>query len=104
MTAGYTRPPFVTRHAVERVQEHHPNAGPRGVVSMLAAGLPVDAREVAGFLQRHFGACRDRYVLAYDRRGIYVLIDRPDEQVVVTYLRLSPWQVTRACEIWGGPA
>ena len=94
----------VTGHALDRLREHHPNAGVRGALRMLGEALPIAGGEVAGFLQRPLHLARDEYFLAFDDRGIFVLAPRMREsdraRSMVTYIRLSLSQQERAREIW----
>lgn len=98
-------PVYVTPHALERIHTHHPNAGPKGVRSMLAAADPVDAHEVAGLLHRRSPDPSDRYFLSRCRRGIFVVAPGIHSDgsglALVTYLRLSPAQREGAVRLWG---
>lgn len=98
---------WVTQHARERLQEHHPSIGTRGTLALLAAAIPMSAAVVAGFLARKDSACLDTYLLAEDRAGIFVIVDCPDRpipRVLVTYIRLSPAQQDLAWRLypWAG--
>lgn len=96
---------YVSRHALERVHEHHPNTGWRGVLRMLGRATPLQQGEASAVLCRHPDACRDRYYLSHDRRGIYVVAPQAPGNVdsfsVVTYIRLGMGQQGEAMRIWG---
>jgi hypothetical protein len=55
---------WVTRHALARVREHHPNAGVRGALALLAGADEVAANFIAPFLDRRLEDVRDRYLSA----------------------------------------
>ena len=98
---------WITAHARERLQEHHPNIGTRGALALLQAAIPVPAEVVAGFLARKDSAVQDRYLLAEDRAGIFVLVHCPERaipDVLVTYIRLGQAQQDLAWRLypWAG--
>lgn len=100
---------YVTAHALERLHEHHPNAGWKGALWILSRCTPLDRALVAQFLQRDPRACRDEYFLTPERNGIFVLAPGRGRETdrarsMVTYLRLSPWQVELATRLWGQAA
>lgn len=86
---------WITRHARERLQEHHPNIGIRGSLALLGAAIPMAAEVAAGVLARTDSGVQDRYLLAEDRAGIFVVVhcpERPIPDVLVTYIRLGQAQ------------
>jgi hypothetical protein len=98
---------WITRHARTRLQEHHPNIGVPGSTAMLFRAMPVEPGIVAGLLHRQESAVLDRYFLAEDRLGLFVVAERPDLKdesvtwrVLVTYIRFLPSQVAQVNALW----
>lgn len=100
---------WVSRHAADRIREHHPHAGVNGCRALLAIASPVQPEVVAGLLGRSLEGVRDRYLVAADRRGVFVVAayseaTRPGSdalpETLVTYVRLSPSQVEAAVRLW----
>jgi hypothetical protein len=82
----------VSRHALERYREHHPDATWLSLGDAVRAGVQLDPQLVATVTacqRRADGA--DAYVLAPDARGVFVIVRHP-RLAVVTYLRLQASQ------------
>lgn len=96
---------FVTRHAQERLREHHPYAGVRGALAMLSRSTEVSGGVVAGLLHRSIEATQDYYYLSEDYSGIFVLVwsreGAESEMTMITYIRLMPSQQAEARRLWG---
>ncbi len=98
---------WITRQALERLQEHYPAIGVPGAHRLLDASQHIAQGEASGFLCRPMEACQDEYFIAPGRAGIFVMAcgrnrlptDRPWS--LVTYLRLAPSQVAQAVALWG---
>lgn len=89
---------WVSEHAIGRVAEHHPIRSRWDVVELIDRAIEMPLEVVLGILRRVRAGPGDRYFLADDRRGIFVLATSriPDSAFVytmVTYLRLSPSQI-----------
>lgn len=84
---------YVTRHAVERLGEHHADADLALAASLLAAAVEIDPGLAAGLVRRRLEGVQDHYLLTADGRGMFVVARaRPElgpAWVVVTYLRLG---------------
>lgn len=83
---------FVTPHSRDRFAEHHWRADIRDAIESIEAGEELEPDFAAALLGRALEACRDRYILTEDNRGVWVLA--PQKQSVgrwaaVTYLRLG---------------
>lgn len=109
MTPRPLEPGFVwiTRHAQVRIREHYPNAGVPWCTELLRQSDPIDGVSVAGLLHRPLERASDRYFLAPDRRGVFVVAERPDNmdptetrRTLITYIRLVPSQVEIAERLW----
>ncbi len=82
-----------SQHALERFQVHHPDATHSDLVLAIEAGEKVDWRVVWTLTQRRGEAdSRDRFVLAKDSLGIFVVRRFDSYEMVQTYLRLSESQ------------
>ena len=92
---------FLSRHATDRVREHHPNARIRGTLAMLNRAEEIESGTAAGLMGRKPGETPDRYFLAFDRRGIFV-IARGNYMpwTLVTYVRLGDSQQEVALRLW----
>ncbi len=89
---------WVSEHAAARVAEHHDVSSRWAVVEMIDRAIEMPVEVVMGVLRRVHAGTGDRYFLAADRRGIFVLATSriPDSAfayTLVTYLRLSASQV-----------
>ncbi len=89
---------WVSEHAAVRVAEHHDVESRWDVVEMIDRAIEMPVEVVMGVLRRVHAGSGDRYFLAADRRGIFVLAtSRIPESAfaytLVTYLRLSASQV-----------
>ena len=92
---------WITRHALDRLGEHVP-----GITVRAAGRLLLEADEVPGdiareMLRRRTAVSADRYLLAADRRGMFILAPAELEAstfvyTMVTYLRFGPWQTALA--------
>ena len=98
---------WVTAHVRERLREHHPFIGTRGARAMFERSTEISREVAAGLLCRQMSAVQDRYYLAEDRRGLFVLLERPhhvrpDEtwRSLVTYIRFGPAQVEVATRLY----
>ncbi len=83
----------VTRHARDRLREHHPHVGVRGALALLARAKDVEPHLIAPILGRSLDGVPDRYLIAADRRGCFV-IARSGESArfpwyMPTYLRFD---------------
>lgn len=87
---------WVSRHALDRVREHHPNAGVRGALALLARADEVAAGFIAPFLDRRLEDVRDRYLIAADRKGCFVIVRAGGSGrlpwTMITYLRFDAHQ------------
>lgn len=101
--SSFTAPPpnpvvegvFLSEHLLERVREHHPRAGVRGGLALLERATEVEPGLVAPLLGRRLESTNSRYLVAYDRRGVFVIEptpDRPFPWTGVTYLRFGAYQ------------
>jgi hypothetical protein len=73
-------------HALDRFREHHPDASSDDLQHAISSGEPVDGDLVQALCGRSGRASADdRFVLAPDARGIFVLVG----ESVRTYLRLG---------------
>lgn len=91
----------VQYHAVERFQQHHPHLEEYGLLGALRRSWEVSAgvaRSVCG-RSPGGGAKGDRYFVADDCRGIFVV---SASRVLVTYLRMSYSQQNWLREAWPG--
>ena len=114
-TDGFTRqlspPPealsgtWVSRHALARLREHHPNIGVRGALELLARSSECEPGLVAPILGRPLEKVRDRYFFSADRRGVFVIAPSlPGSSfawAMVTYLRVGPYQQEVATRLLG---
>jgi hypothetical protein len=108
MTFGEIAPgisPYITPHALERLQEHYSNKiGIRGALTVLRSSLEVQSGVVAGLLGRTMEAVQDRYFLPREKKGLFVIVDRDTHvqsgYVVVTYIRFGSQQQTAAAKLW----
>ena len=87
---------FVTFHARERLRLHHPNAGVRGALALLDRSTEVEPGFIAPFIGRRAETLQDRYFVATDRSGVFV-VARSFEGgtfpwALVTYLRFGQYQ------------
>lgn len=96
---------YVTRHARQRLQLHHPNAGIRVALALLARADEVEPGLIAPFLGRGLDAVRDRYFVSACRRGVFVVargrLEGGFPWVLVTYLRFGPHQQAVAEQLLG---
>lgn len=96
---------YVTLHARQRLQLHHPNAGIRGALALLARAEEVEAGLIAPFLGRRLDAVRDRYFVSACRRGVFVVargrLEGGFPWALVTYLRFGPYQQAVAEQLLG---
>lgn len=99
----------ISEHALERYQLHHPGATGAQVLAELERGVEVSgdmARLLCGRRKPHRRdrrrqAAADRYVLARDRRGLFVVApDRGGVRRAVTYLRFGSAQEAFARDAW----
>jgi len=92
-----------SRHAVQRFREHHRRAGIGDVQLAVGVGEWIEEQTalfLAGRLRRR-GREASVYVLAPDRRGMFVLVRvAPHSWKVVTYLRFEASQVEFATSHW----
>lgn len=73
-------------HALERYRQHHPAANPAALEAALKAGEAIDGDLVQALCGRSGPASpEDRFILAPDARGIFVLVG----DSLRTYLRLG---------------
>lgn len=95
---------WVSNHAMERLHELHPSCGVVGACRLLSEAEEVAPEAVAPLLGRRLAAVRDRYFLAADRRGVFVVQRFPNESVrgwtLVTFLRFGPQQTACASRLW----
>ena len=96
---------FVTRHARQRIGMHHPNTGVRGALALLQRSREVEPALIAPFVGRRVESLPDRYFLAVDAWGVFV-IARSFEGgsfpwAMVTYLRFWPNQQQAAALLLG---
>lgn len=98
---------WVSRHALERLREHHPKAGVRGALALLTLAQEVEPGFIAPFLGRRLEAVRDRYLISADRGGVFVVVRAPEGArfpwTVVTYLRFGDNQQAVAVRLLGRP-
>ncbi len=91
---GVTRRPYpvVTKHALERWQEHHPATGADAVANSFHFATEID-RGVAAAVTNQARRSRgpNRFYVTSDRRGMFVAIMNTGAKrpVLVTYLRLT---------------
>jgi hypothetical protein len=88
---------FIRPHALERFQEHHPDATRFSLCRELERATEVEGAFLAPFLGRRLEGVRDRYKVAQDGWGVFVLaLNRNPEAffpwVLVTYLRFGVYQ------------
>lgn len=100
---------WVTGHALERIREHYPDAGAWAAGRLLLAAVEVSGEIACEMLRRRQLASADRYFLAADRRGLFVVAPgtrpgSPFAYSLVTYLRFSPWQAELAARLYPLPA
>ena len=81
----------VSHHALEKFQEHHPEAGSWDEVrTHVRYGVTIESELVTVALCRKTAREGSTYVLSPDRRGIFVIADKGNgSYVLVTYLRLG---------------
>lgn len=96
---------YVSPHALDRLREHHPNVGVRGALALLARAQEVESAFIAPFLGRPLEAVRDRYLVSFDRRGVFVVAPSrtqgPSPWTARTYLRFGPYQQAVAEQLLG---
>jgi hypothetical protein len=96
---------FVTRHALERLQLHHPCSNYHDALRLLGAAQEMEAGLAAPFLGRSLAGVQDRYWMASDRRGIFVVVRNRTQGsfpwVLITYLRFGPYQQAVAVRLFG---
>ena len=100
---------WVSGHALDRLREHYPDANGWSAGQLLLAAVEVPGDVVREMLQRAVAKPSDRYFLAADRRGLFVLAPStrsgsPFLYTLVTYLRFSPWQAELAERLYPLPA
>jgi hypothetical protein len=99
---------FFTRHAMDRIREHHPRCGIAGAKDLLAAALEVPVEQLRPILLRKVEKNDVRYFLSRDRDGVFVIGQqraRGDTAerfplVCITYLRLNDDVMARALKLW----
>lgn len=98
---------WVSPHALDRVREHHPNAGVRGALALLTRAQEVEPGLIAPFLGRRLEAVRDRYLISADRCGAFVIVRAADDAhfrwTMRTYLRFDAHQEAVAAQLLDGP-
>lgn len=96
---------YVSPHALQRLQLHHPKAGVRGALALLSRAEEVEPGLIAPFLGRGLNAVRDRYFVSACRRGVFVIAKGRHEGgfpwALVTYLRFGPHQQSVAEQLLG---
>ncbi|MES2644744.1 MAG: hypothetical protein V4850_34970 [Myxococcota bacterium] len=96
---------WVLPHALERLRLHHPNVGVRGALALLGRAEEIPPGVAAPLLGRSLEGVRDRYFLAHDRAGVYVIArSYPGSSfgwVMMTYLRFGPYQQDVAVSLYG---
>lgn len=102
---------WVSGHARERVAEHHDVRSAWAVCELIDAATEIEPDLACTILQRRQprGPGRDRYFLAADRRGLFVIAPSWIEgsafaYTLVTYLRFSPSQVDAVSKLYPLPA
>lgn len=88
---------WVSRHALDRVAEHHSITSRLDAVRLIDDSIEMAVEVVLTILRRVNAGSGDRYFLAADRRGIFVLTPSahpgsPFLYTVVTYIRFAPSQ------------
>jgi hypothetical protein len=98
---------WISPHAVERVAQHHPLTDKRDVSARLDLATEIEQGAAAGLLDRSMEAVQDRYFLAHDRRGIFVVAETDNRnepgtiwRVLVTYVRFEASQEALAHNLW----
>lgn len=95
----------VSRHALERLREHHQTVGVRGALALLDRSTDIDPELAAVFLGRSLAGVCDQYFMSADRRGILVVAAGAEggnfPWVLVTYLRFGPRQQAVAEQLLG---
>ncbi len=92
-----------SRHAVARYREHHRRSGMSDVRLAVGIGERVDAQLALTIVGRRppRRKAMSVYVLAPDRRGLFVLVPLTRcSWKVVTYLRFGPAQLQFALSHW----
>lgn len=97
--------PFITRHALERFQQHFPGAGFRFMLFDIKDGFAIDSQMAALLTGRRppRAQSKSQYILSSRKQGIHVLEPSQADKmknVVVTYLRLPLEQQQFAEEQW----
>lgn len=90
-----------TRHALERLREHHDVDDFNAARDQFAIATEIDVTKAIKLLRRDYANKRSIYLLARDHRGVFVLDKNTNE--VVTYLRLDSIQMNEAAKQWGKP-
>jgi hypothetical protein len=95
---------FVTHHARVRLQEHFPNMGVRGALTLLSRSEEIAPGVAAALTGRSLAGVQDCYFLTPDRRGLMVLA-RPARAdgfawCMVTYLRFGDRQADVAARLY----
>lgn len=92
-----------TRHALDRLREHHPEVRTfNDARDLFARANEIEIWKAIQLLRRDYANKRSTYHLAIDRRGVFVLDKNTLE--VVTYLRLDQQQQINAVKLWGPPS
>ncbi len=92
-----------TRHALERLREHHPEVRTfTEARDLFARANTIETDKAVPLLRRDYANKRSSYHLACDRRGVFVLDKNTNE--CVTYLRLDQQQQISAVKQWGPPS
>lgn len=86
----------MTRHALQRLQEHHAHIGFRGALGFFSRAVEVEGAIIAPFLGRRLEDVRDRYYVTHDGMGVFVVVRarQSDKRpwVIVTYVRFGDYQ------------
>jgi hypothetical protein len=94
---------YVSRHAIERLAQHHDGSDAALAVSLLATAVEVAPALAAALVGRRLEAAQDHYLVTADGRGMFVIARARAEAgaawAVVTYLRLAIQSARFAKEI-----
>lgn len=96
---------WVRPHALDRIRLHHPSVGVRGALALVRCAEEIPAGIAAPLLGRSLEGVQDRYFLAHDRGGIFVIVRSQPQHtfgwVMVTYLRFGGYQQDVAIRLYG---
>lgn len=89
-----------SKHALDRYQEHHPDADWRDLIEDAQTGDEVEPQTAQSLAGRTSEARNTRYTLARDRRGMFAIATDAMPHKVVTYLRFGEAQEEFARKHW----